>query len=247
MQLVKITLLLLFVNSLVFSNQIEKSMEVIENTNNKLVDYQKQIDVHDEKHTQLVGEYRYVNEQLKSTKKYNTQLSNIISSQKEELADIAQQIKDIEQTQKNIYPLMSDMIKSLKKLVELDIPFLMQEREERIKTLEETLDRADIKTAEKFRIILEAFKIEYDYAKNIEAYQEISDGKTFNYLRIGRVALYKQSLDSKDYFAWDNESKKWDEINDSNVQTNIRKGIKIAKKHENVAFLQLPFNKKEEF
>lgn len=247
MQLRKTILLILFLNSIVFSNEIQKSIDVIETTNNKLIKYQKQIDKHDEKQNNLLQEYKYVNEQIKSTKKYNEQLSNIIDSQKIEISDIEQQIKDIDETQKNIYPLMADMIKSLKLLIKKDIPFLLEEREERINNLEKTLDRADIKTAEKFRIILEAFKIEYDYAKNIETYQEISDNKTFNILRIGRVALYKQSLNAKNYYTWNKASKSWEEIDNSTVKSNIRKGIKIAKKHENVAFLQLPFNQKEEF
>ncbi|WP_320036078.1 DUF3450 domain-containing protein [Campylobacterota bacterium DY0563] len=247
MNLKKLSFLLIFINSIVFSNEIEKSINVIENTNNKLIKYQNQIDKHDEKQNRLIEEYRYTNEQIKSTNKYNKQLSNIISSQEKELNDIEQQIKDIEETQKNIYPLMSDMIKSLKKLVSLDTPFLLDERNQRIENLEKTLDRADIKTAEKFRIILEAFKIEYDYAKNIETYQETTDNTTFNFLRIGRVALYKQSLNAKDYYTWNKNSKTWQEIDNSTVKSNIRKGIKIAKKHENVAFLQLPFKTKEEF
>lgn len=243
----KLFFLLLLGNSLLFSNQIEKSIDVIENTNNKLIIYQKNIDKSSQKENELLGEYRYVNEQLKNTKKYNEQLSTIIESQKKELADIAQQIKDIEQTQKNIYPLMNEMIKSLKKLVQLSTPFLLKERENRVANLEKTIDRADIKTAEKFRIILEAFKIEYDYAKNIEAYQETTENKTFNYLRVGRVALYKQSLDLKNYYYWSNKTNEWKSINDSSVKSNIRKGIKIAKKHENVAFLRLPFENNGEF
>lgn len=241
MQYNRIFFVLLLLSSFAFSNQIDKSINVIEKTNQKLEKYQKQINYHDEKKEQLFQEYKYVNQEIKATKNYNKQLQNVITSQEEELKNLEEQIIDIEETQKNIYPLMEKMIKSLKRLVELDTPFLLDERKERIKRLEESLARSDIKTPEKFRIILEAFKIEYDYAKNIETYQEESEDKTYNFLRLGRVALYKQSLDLKDYYVWNNEIRGWNEIEDSNTKSNIRKGIKIAKKQENVSLLELPF------
>jgi len=234
-------LLLVVLNSFAYSNSIDKSIDVIKKTNEKLVTYQKQIDIQEERKDKLFNEYKYVNQEIKSTKKYNQQLQDIVTSQENELKDLEQQIFDIEQTQKNIYPLMEKMILSLKKLVEMDSPFLVEERTKRVENLESLISRADIKTAEKFRIILEAFKVEYDYAKNIETYQETSNNKTFNILRLGRVALYKQSLDLKQYFVWDNNIKVWKELEDSNVKSNIRKGIKIAKKQENVALLELPF------
>jgi len=237
----QILFVLLLLSNYAFSNEIDKSINVIEKTNQTLGKYQKQINHLDEKKEKLFQEYKYVNQEIKSTKNYNTQLQNVITSQEGELKNLEDQLVDIENTQKNIYPLMEKMVKSLKKLVELDTPFLLEERKNRIDRIEQSLNRADIKTAEKFRIILEAFKIEYDYAKNIETYQDISDDKTYNFLRLGRVALYKQSLDLKDYFVWDNKKKQWEIIEDSNTKANIRKGIKIAKKQENVSLLELPF------
>ena len=237
----QILFVLLLLSTYAFSNEIDKSINVIEKTNQTLGKYQKQINHLDEKKEKLFQEYKYVNQEIKSTKNYNTQLQNVITSQEEELKNLEEQLVDIENTQKNIYPLMEKMVKSLKKLVELDTPFLLDERKNRIERIEKSLNRADIKTAEKFRIILEAFKIEYDYAKNIETYQDVSDDKTYNFLRLGRVALYKQSLDLKDYYVWNNTIRGWDTIEDSNTKANIRKGIKIAKKQENVSLLELPF------
>lgn len=236
------TILFSFVLSTsLFSNQIDKSLEVIEKTNSKLKNYQNKIDNAEYQRQELLSNYKYTNAELKSTRVYNEQLRKILKSQKEELTNINQQIVDIENTQKNIFPLMLDMVDSLKKLVQMDTPFLLEERTNRIKKLQESLDKADIKTAEKYRIILEAFKIEYDYANSIETYQDKIDGTTYDFLRLGRTALYYQSLDLKTYGYWNNESRSWVEIEDSSAKANIRKGIKIAKKHQNVDFLNLPF------
>lgn len=242
----KLTLVFIYSCTLSFANNIDKSITVIEKTNLKLETYQKKIDKIDDQTTSLISKYKYINLDLKNTKVYNKQLEQVISSQKKELSEINKQLIEIEETQKNILPLMNNMIKSLKKLVQLDAPFLLKEREARILRLETMINRADIKTHEKYRIILEAFKIEYDYAKNIETYQDTLDNKTFNFLRIGRVGLYYQSLDYSQYASWNKNSDKWDIVEDSTSQSNIRKGIKIAKKQKNVSFLVLPFiNTKE--
>lgn len=229
-----------------FANQIDKSVTVIEKTNNQLKSYQQKIDKNEDIRETLLNEYKYTNSSIKSTKTYNEQLRKIIKSQEEEIASLDQQIIDIEQTQKNIFPLMINMIKSLETLVNQDTPFLLTERLDRVKRLESTLNKADIQTHEKYRIILEAFKIEYDYAKTIEAYQDKINDKTYNFLRLGRVALYYQSLDLKDYGYYNKETKSWDLIKDSVSKSNIRKAIKIAKKQQNVDFLNLPFLAKKE-
>ncbi len=232
---------LLFMTSALFANQIDKSLNVIENTNTKLKSYQNKIDNSEAQREELLSKYKYTNADLKSTRIYNNQLSKILQSQKNELKNIEQQIIDIEETQKNIFPLMLRMVTSLEKLVEMDTPFLLEERTDRIKRIRASLDKSDIKTAEKYRIILEAFKIEYDYANSIETYQDKIDGKTYDFLRLGRTALYYQSLDLQNYGYWNNDTKSWVEVDSSNAKSNIRKGIKIAKKHQNVDFLNLPF------
>ncbi len=234
-------LILLTLQIPLFANQLDKSLDVLENTNDKLKNYQNKIDRNEREKNRLLDEYKHTSSALKNTQTYNNQLEKIINSQKEELASLNQQIIDIEETQKNIFPLMIDMIKSLKVLIQKDTPFLLDERLQRVQRLENTLNRADIQTHEKYRLILEAFKIEYDYAKTIESYQAKIENKTYNLLRVGRVGLYYQSLDLKEYGYFNNKTKKWIKIDDSKSKSNIRKAIKIAQKQQNVDFLNLPF------
>jgi hypothetical protein len=228
------------------ANTIEAPQQVIEKNNTQLKNYQQKIDKSELVREELLSDYKYTYGSLKNTRTYNAQLEKIIQSQNSEIKSIQQQLIDIEQTQKNIFPLMLEMIDSLKVLIQSDMPFLLKEREARVKKLLNSLHQANIKTHEKYRIILEAFKIEYDYAKTIETYQDKIDGKTFNILRLGRVALYAQSLDAKHYSHYNKQTKSWEEITDGNSKFNIRKAIKIARKQENVTLLNLPFLAKKE-
>ena len=237
----KIALLIAFSYSGIIAATLDNSINQIEKRNDKLNTMQKSINKSEDKRENLLSEYKYVNQSLKNTKIYNSQLENVLESQKKELSDINKQIKEIDETKKNIYPLMKDMIFSLETLVKEDKPFLLKERKDRIKRLKRAIESADIKTHEKYRIILEAYKIEYDYSKTIEAYKESINDITYNVLRLGRVALYTQSLDLTKYAYYNDENKTWLEITNSGDKSNIRKAIKIAKKQENVDLLTLPF------
>ncbi len=48
--------------------------------------------------------------------------------------------------------------------------FLTQERSKRVHDLNIMMTRADIEVSEKFRRVLEAYQIEVDYGRTIEAY-----------------------------------------------------------------------------
>ena len=141
---------------------------------------------------------------------------------------------------------MLEMLKSLNVLLEADAPFLLDERKTRLVNIQKAYERSNITNAEKYRIILEAFKIEYGYANTIESYKDLKDNKTYDFLRIGRVGLYYQSLNSKEYGYWDKPNNNWVEIEDLTAQYNIRKAIRIAKKYSSVGFLNLPFSSTKE-
>ena len=96
---------------------------------------------------------------------------------------------------------MLRMIAGLEEFVALDVPFLLQERSDRINNLKAMMDRADVAVSEKFRRVLEAYQVEVDYGRTIESYAGNAefDGQNqqVNYLRIGRVALVYQSRDKQ--------------------------------------------------
>ena len=73
------------------------------------------------------------------------------------LADLEESIDQVTVIERQIGPLVERMITNLETFVELDIPFLIQERRDRIDFLKDTLDRADVSVAEKFSQVLQAY------------------------------------------------------------------------------------------
>jgi hypothetical protein len=201
-------------------------------TNRAAAASQSRVNQLDDETQNMLNEYRATLRETESLRRYNEQLEVQIKSQEEEVVSIQQQIQDIERTNREIYPLMQKMIETIEQFVALDVPFLNEERAKRIATLKETMNRADVSTAEKYRRILEAYSIEMEYGRTLEAYEgklgEGEEARTVNFLRIGRVALLYQTLDGDDTGYWDNDKKEW--VEDSSYDEAVKDGLKVARK-----------------
>jgi hypothetical protein len=191
----------------------------------------------------LLSQFRIVRQQVDNIRIYNKQLEDLIGSQRREMASLQEQIERATYVEREITPLMLRMLDSLEQFVSLDVPFLPQERGERVERLRELMGRSDATTAEKFRRLLESYQIENDYGRTIEAYRAELDNKgttrIVDFLRFGRVALVYQSLDAEEMGVWDQENRQWLDLPDQ-YRTSIRQGIRIARKQATVDLLKLP-------
>lgn len=206
-------------------------------------DSQERVSETAEKTRTIVDEYRATLRRIENAKVYNDQLRKLIDSQENEMTSIAKQIEQLQNTNKEIFPLMLRMLASLEKFVELDVPFLPKERSRRIANLKKLMDKAKVSTSEKFRNILEAFQIENEYGRTIEAYRGLQtvDGKelTVDFLRVGRVSLVYQTLDGETQGYWDQKERKWKELS-SSYRKPILQGLKMARKQSAPELLEMP-------
>ncbi len=138
---------------------------------------------------------------------------------------------------------MAQMVESLDQFVELDLPFLLPERRSRVAFLETLLERSDVTVAEKFRRVLEAYEIENDYGRTIEAYKDSLEfegaSREVDILRIGRIALLYQTVDAGAYGMWDRQKKEWTPL-PAAYRNQIREGIRVARRQIAPNLLLLP-------
>jgi hypothetical protein len=204
---------------------------------------QVQIEKLDDQTRDLAQEYRDTLEQTDSLKIYNGQLEKLIKKQQEDLASIAKQVRNVDETQRNIVPLMLRMIDVLEKFMALDMPFLKKERTARLQTIKEIMDRPDVTIPEKFRRIMEAYQVELEYGRTLETMTDTIDlygaYSTVNLLRIGRIALLYQTLDGKNSGYWDKKEKTWKKL-DNDYNKSIRRGIQIARRQSTPDFFTIP-------
>ena len=155
---------------------------------------QIKIDGLDEQSKELYYEYKDTVAEYKSLKIYDDQLQEIINAQNDEIKSILNQIDSLDSTNKDILPFLKRMIDALREFVLLDVPFLKEQRLNKINELDSILLKANVTTAEKFRKVFEAYQSEYNFGNTIETYSgtmEIDDDQmAVRFFRLGRIGYY---------------------------------------------------------
>lgn len=176
-------------------------------------------------------EYQRLLKEIDNLVVYNTLLQNQIDDQNRELDELRTSIDQVTVIERQILPLMTRMIAGLEQFIELDVPFLLDERRERAAALRALLNRSDVTTAEQFRNVMEAWQIENDYGATSEAYTaEIQlDGTTreVDFLKIGRIALVYLTPNGQIAGAWDQRSRSWVQLDDD-YANEIRQGLNVV-------------------
>jgi cell division protein FtsI/penicillin-binding protein 2 len=201
---------------------------------------QKRVVQLDEETGRLLAEYRQATAESVSLKAYTAQLDSQVQAQQREMETMTRQLGEIETTAREVLPMMQKMLGTLEQFVQLDVPFLPDERTARILQLKDIMSRADVSISEKYRRIVEAYQIEMEYGRTIEAYQGKVNGKTVDVLRAGRVALMYQTLDGRESGYWDAGAKAWKQ--DDSYRDAVRSGLKVAKKQSAPDFLSAPLH-----
>ncbi|NOT83607.1 MAG: DUF3450 domain-containing protein [Methylococcaceae bacterium] len=191
----------------------------------------------------LLEQYRTALHQLENARINNQQVQAQLHSQADEKQSLEKQLLDIDVTKQGLVPLILRMVTHLDTFIQMDLPFLSKERQQRIGLLKQMLVKADVTDAEKFRRIMEAFQVENEYGKTIEASKDniVLSGVpvAVDLLRLGRVALYYQRLDGSEAGYWNKQNKRWEGL-DSSYGDAIQKGLRIARKETAPDMLVVP-------
>ena len=183
---------------------------------------------------QLLADYKTELKVVDGLKVYNGLLQRQIDNQEAEKIALKESMDTVALIERQIIPMMTRMLDSLDEFVELDTPFLLQERRDRLARLREMMERSDVTAAEKFRRVIEAYQIENDYGRTIEAYKGsvAIDGteQEVDFLRIGRVSLSYQSIGGRYTGAWDPEARTFVQVPPETYKSNVAQGIRVAKK-----------------
>ena len=192
----------------------------------------------------LLSEFKTVSKQVDGLKVYNTRLQRQIENQLARIEGIDESISNSTIISRQMMPLVIRMIDGLQKFVELDVPFAMKERQQRVNFLRANVDRSDLTVAEKFRQVLEAYKIENDYGRKIDASKgsvEIGDvERDVNFLQVGRIAYLYQTTDTELSGAWNQRTRSWVPLERGEYRNAIMKGLRIARKEASIDLMNLP-------
>ena len=192
----------------------------------------------------LIAEYRLTNKKIESLQIFNRQLRQVIESQNEELDSLQRQIDSVEEVGRSVTPLMLKMIEALDQFVSFDIPFLIQERKDRVARLRVLMRASDVAEPERYRSILEAYQIESDYGRTVDSSAGTieKDGVEIpvDFLRVGRVGLMYKTRDGEQYGVWNHAEKTWQPLDKGDYANWIDEGLRVAKKQAAPQLIRVP-------
>ncbi len=173
-----------------------------------------------------------------------------LDGQRDEMEVLQRSITDVAVIERQILPLMLRMVDSLEKFVELDVPFLVQERRSRIDKMRAMLGRSDVTVAEKSRRVFEAYQIENEYGRTIERYTAKLDleGASYDaeFLRIGRLGLLYTTVGSGLVGFWDNRTRSWQPLESTPWSRMLEQGFKVAGQEVAPQLIHVPLDPTQE-
>ena len=226
--------------------QDDSTLRAIESTgaerNDERREAQSAIDAVHGETLRLVDEYRAELKIVDGLETYIEMLDAQLAGQAEEISILQTSITDVAVIERQILPLLDRMIDGLEQFVGLDMPFLPEERADRVAKLRTLLSRSDVTVAEKARRVFEAYQIETDYGRTIEAYRAklALAGATFDadFLRIGRVALMYRTVGDERLGFWNGST--WEELPNSPYRRLLEQGLKVARQEVAPELITIP-------
>ncbi len=209
---------------------------------------QAKVDALSDETRDLFHTYRTTLKDVEGLRVLNANKERMIARQEREMAEIRENMEKVTGVERQVTPLMDRMVTALEQFIRLDIPILREEREDRARRLRDTLDRQDVAVSEKFSQVLQAYQIENDYGRALDAYtgQIDVDGveRVVDILYVGRVALLYQTTDGAETGHWNRQEKRWEVLDDS-YQAAVRNGIRMARSQAALNLLPVPVRLEE--
>ena len=236
---------LISMSGFVSSSDMESVLEVGRENQQLSAASQDSIDATEKKTDKIVNEWKATAKQVEGLKLYNEQKRIQIEAQLDLMDKLDDQLVQVVVMQRQIPPLAQRMLESLESFINLDTPFRLEERQNRVDLVRSSLAKPKVTASEQVRQVLEAYNIEAEYGRKIDTYESaLGDGTVVNILVIGRVGMFYQTKDEQSSGRWNNETNSWDEL-DGSYRKPIRNGIRMAKKLAPTDMLLMPVIKGE--
>jgi hypothetical protein len=180
---------------------------------------------------------------VQPVKKDNQELSQSKVSLLPDIGGKTRLLEALTQLDPRIDSLLKSTTSALKHRIERGPPFQIEDRNGRIDRLEKLLNAPNVVLAEKYRRVMEAYRVELEYAKTVDAYRAVlktgKDERLVDFLSIGRLSLYYQTLDGLESGIWRNDRRDWQRHSGEDNES-ITQGLRIARKLDPPQLIVLP-------
>ncbi len=226
------------------SGRASRAIDATRASTREAAQSQDRVDRLDDQTRKMLDEYRSASWEAQQLTVYADQLESLVEAQSQEKASLQRQSDALDRTEQELLPLMLRTVNYLDKFIELDLPFLLTERRERIESLRRLMNDPAVNHAERFRRILEALQIEVEYGRGLGAERREVDGRLVDILRLGRIELYSLSADGSEAARWDAKAKQWQSLPHRYVGR-VRQGLRMAREISAPDLISLPISRQQ--
>lgn len=164
------------------------------------------------------------------------------------VAELQRRLGEADRLEGSMQDTLMVIFHRLEESVAASLPFLPQERNRRLATVEDELVRPDVTSAEKLRRLLEALQVEAGYASSVEVYQDEVEvaGELIHadVLRIGRAALFWRTPDGDRVGHFNPATGLWAEL-PGGAKRRILLAMEMAERIRPVELIDLPLGRIE--
>lgn len=223
---------------------IDQALNIIDQQNQAAASSQETITRLSNSTLTLFEEFKIENDNLESMLVLNAGLRKQISIQEQQIATIQQSITDVAIVTQEMPFLMNKMLSSVEQFVEMDLPFQLDLRRQRLQFARDAIDSPDVSIAEKFRQILVIYQNENNYGRTHQTYPATLTlegvDRDVDILRVGRIALLYQTKDRTMTGAWDQQARTWVALDPSEYRTPIQRAISVSSGLVSPAIMDIP-------
>ena len=207
---------------------------------------QKGVDGWSAQKTGLVAEFETLTRETEHLAGVHQELQAKAADLESAVAGLSRDLAAVTRISDEMQPFLEAVQARLQRLLGEGVPFLLAERQDRIENLKKLLDDADVAVSEKFRRVMEALSIEAEYGDTLEVYQEkifLNDRQILaDILRLGRLALFFQTLDQKITGYFDPSVSRWKTL-PQKYNRDLFGAFEIAAKRSSADLLDLPLGR----
>jgi chromosome segregation ATPase len=207
---------------------------------------QAQADAWEAQRVKMVAEVERLQHQQQQLQAEKMLLTRQVDASRADIAELQRAIAESQHLTAQMQPLLQDTVQQLEKQVDHDLPFLAQERQARLQNLNVALADEKLSLGEKFRRVMEALQVEIEYGSNVDVTQRTLqlNGREvlMNQVRIGRLAMFAQSLDGQRSVIYDLASQRWQAVA-STYNREIGRAVEMGLKNRPVDLLTLPIGR----
>lgn len=224
-----------------YAQSLGDALDTGEQATRRAEQVQQQINQLDDERSDMVREYRTLLQRRDAAELFARQQEQVVASQSREIESLTDQLGRIDEITAETVPMLIDMIADLKAFVAADLPFKSDFRQQRLDGLDAAMADPSVATAERYRLIIEAYQAEMEYGSTIDTWEEVhpvnGEDTTVEMFQYGRVALVFITPDDRYGERYDRNAGAWVPL-ERNLIPAVRDAIRVAsgKKQQEVLF-----------